>query len=227
MWAAPTEPERAPRHVVLREGAGPGRRNVRGGDDDSSSDGGGGDGDGWGSQGRVGVYAFNVGDIRRPDFRDAVVANLASCVGHLLLGCECTISVADEMEAEGWMVSDRRFIGHGRGEGGDGLMVAARSSVCSALLTHEASGTFWPRGGRDRSAMLFCRAEFRWGLSGMGSLEVGVFHLHRLTARRGANSPHMQELAARVSRQRTPIPFDLICSLRCGSARLGSLIGAA
>ena len=105
----------------------------------------------------------------------------------MLAGQECTNAVIEGLGA-GWLHSDLAYVGDGRLNGGDGVVICARASMAHELRTHnEYSGS---KGSRtERSSQVFATVTWKRGLAGQASLTCASLHVHRLLAKRGATSP--------------------------------------
>ncbi len=93
------------------------------------------------TEGRIGLYCFNFGEVRKAGDVAAQVKNLASALALVLAGQECTNAVIEGL-GDGWLHSDLAYVGDGRDNRGDGVVICARASMAHELRTHnEYSGS--------------------------------------------------------------------------------------
>ena len=64
------------------------------------------------TEGRIGLYCFNFGEVRKAGDVAAQVKNLASAPALVLAGQECTKAVIEGL-GDGWLHSDLAYVGDG------------------------------------------------------------------------------------------------------------------
>ncbi len=139
------------------------------------------------TEGRIGLYCFNFGEVRKAEDVAAQAKNLASAPALVLAGQECTNRVTEGLGG-GWLHSDLAYVGDGRHNGGDGVVICARASMAHELRTHkEYSGSHGSPA--ERSSQVFATVTWKRGVAGLRSLTCASLHVHRLLAKRGATSP--------------------------------------
>ena len=169
------------------------------------------------NNGRLSVYCFNFGEVSRPRDGNPVINHLADHTAHVFVAQEMTFGMAAFLRDRKWHLSAERFIGASRANGGDGLMIAARSQVCVGIDTfEELSGSVWG-GDRERSSMLFAKVRLRWAMAGNTDYVFGNFHLHRETAKRGLGSSFLRDFIKRLANGCRASGARLLC----GDANMG------
>jgi len=138
-------------------------------------------------RGRLHVYCGNFGDFPSSGPHHAFAkAALEANPGHVTILQEASQEAADVLVQAGWLASDRRYAGQ-RTAHKDGLLVAAKPSMCLDIVTHtDVSGSIGQEG--EVSSLLACTVRLRWVVQGVQDLGLVNMHIHRVTAKRGQQS---------------------------------------